>query len=399
MQKKTGSYGIQLFRIIRNTGLLLLATIVLTTFAYSADKPNILLVLSDDHSVPHLGAYGDSNCLKYGLTPNLDAFAREGMRFERAYTSAPQCAPSRSSIFTGRSPVGLSTTRFAHPVRPDTPFVTDLLRDHGYWVGLDGRHQHLDGRNKDAPHVTEALVELGVRGEVFESRFDHFVRAAKTKGAALPKVPGMFSAALDGVPDGKPFFLYFGFNQPHRKWGEDHAGIDPSDLKLPADWPDLPEVRLDYARYLAEVRELDTGFGMIMKVLAERGLSDNTLVVFMGDNGEALFARQGHALQPRAARAANRSMAGQGSAGIGKRFADQRGGPRPDHSQRRGYQTGQWHDGSRFHAGTFTATLRWPGAGLRGARLALRPDHTFGRLRPLPFRHNETPQLYLQRHT
>lgn len=293
MQKKTGSYGIQLFRIIRNTGLLLLATIVLTTFAYSADKPNILLVLSDDHSVPHLGAYGDSNCLKYGLTPNLDAFAREGMRFERAYTSAPQCAPSRSSIFTGRSPVGLSTTRFAHPVRPDTPFVTDLLRDHGYWVGLDGRHQHLDGRNKDAPHVTEALVELGVRGEVFESRFDHFVRAAKTKGAALPKVPGMFSAALDGVPDGKPFFLYFGFNQPHRKWGEDHAGIDPSDLKLPADWPDLPEVRLDYARYLAEVRELDTGFGMIMKVLAERGLSDNTLVVFMGDNGEALLRGKG----------------------------------------------------------------------------------------------------------
>ena len=293
MQKKTGSYGIQLFRIIRNTGLLLLATIVLTTFAYSADKPNILLVLSDDHSVPHLGAYGDSNCLKYGLTPNLDDFAREGMRFNRAYTSAPQCAPSRSSIFSGRSPVGLSTTRFAQPARADTPFVTDLLRDHGYWVGLDGRHQHLDGRNKDAPHVTEALVELGVRGEVFESRFDHFVRAAKTKGAALPKVPGMFSAALDGVPDGKPFFLYFGFNQPHRKWGEDHEGIDPSDLKLPADWPDLPEVRLDYARYLAEVRELDTGFGMIMKVLAERGLADNTLVIFMGDNGEALLRGKG----------------------------------------------------------------------------------------------------------
>lgn len=255
---------------------------------YSAERPNILLVLSDDHSVPHLGAYGGSNCLKYGLTPNLDAFAREGMRFQRAYTAAPQCAPSRSSIFAGRSPVGLSTTRFAQPARADTPFVTDLLREHGYWVGLDGRHQHLDGRNKDAPHVTETLIELGVRGEAFESRFNHFVRGVKTKGAALAKVPAMFSAALDGVPEGKPFFLYFGFNQPHRGWGEDHAGIDPAALKLPADWPDLPEVRLDYARYLAEVRDLDTGFGMIMKVLAERGEADHTLVIFMGDNGEAL---------------------------------------------------------------------------------------------------------------
>ena len=258
-----------------------------------AQRPNILLVLSDDHSVPHVGAYGDVNCRRLNLTPNLDAFAEEGMRFQRAYTAAPQCAPSRSSIFAGRSPVGLSTTRFAQPARADTPFFTDLLQDHGYWVGLDGRHQHLDGRNKDAPHVTKTLVELGVQGAMFESRFDHFVRGAKTKGPALRQVPGMFAAALDGIPEGKPFFLYFGFNQPHRKWGDDHKGIDPDHLKLPADWPDLPEVRLDYARYLAEVRELDTGFGMIMKVLAERRLAENTLVIFMGDNGEALLRGKG----------------------------------------------------------------------------------------------------------
>ncbi len=278
---------------MRNLIPILLVTLSFCRLAHSAERPNILLVLSDDHSVPHLGAYGDSNCLKYGLTPNLDAFAREGMRFQRAYTAAPQCAPSRSSIFAGRSPVGLSTTRFAQPARAGTPFVTDLLRDHGYWVGLDGRHQHLDGRNKDAPHVTETLVELGVRGEVFESRFDHFVRGAKTKGAALAMVPEMFTAALDGVSGGKPFFLYFGFNQPHRKWGVDHQGIDPAALMLPGDWPDLPEVRLDYARYLAEVRDLDTGFGMIMKVLSERGLAENTLVIFMGDNGEALLRGKG----------------------------------------------------------------------------------------------------------
>ena len=144
--------------------------------SFAADsRPNVLLILSDDHSMPHLGAYGDANCKRFNITPNLDAMASEGMLFNRVYTAAPQCAPSRISIFAGRSPVGLSTTRFAQPARADTRLFTDVLRDGGYWVGLDGRHQHLDGRGKDLNHVSEALVELGMRDGAFEQRFDHFV--------------------------------------------------------------------------------------------------------------------------------------------------------------------------------------------------------------------------------
>ena len=60
-----------------------------------AERPNILLVLSDDHSVPHVGAYGGANCQRLGLTPNPDAFTAEGMRFPRAYTPAPQSAHSQ----------------------------------------------------------------------------------------------------------------------------------------------------------------------------------------------------------------------------------------------------------------------------------------------------------------
>lgn len=267
--------------------------ITVATAVSGQDRPNILLILSDDHSVPHVGAYGCSNCKKFELTPNLDAFATEGMRFSRAYTASPQCAPSRISIFAGRSPVGLSATRFAQPAQANIPLFTDLLRDSGYWVGLDGRHQHLDGKNRDADHVTDELEQLGMQGKKFESRFDHFVRGARTKGDGLTEVPNLVTRILDKVPDGKPFFLYFGFNQPHRKFGTDHEGIDPAKLDLPADWPDLPEIRLDYSRYLDEVRDLDSGFGAIMNVLAERNLVDNTLVVFMGDNGEALLRGKG----------------------------------------------------------------------------------------------------------
>ena len=272
-------------------------TLLLIAFALwlpnlsAAQQPNVLLILSDDHSVPHLGCYGSKNCRRFNITPNLDAFAAEGMRFNRAYTSAPQCAPSRISIFAGRSPVRLGVTRFAQPPRSDVRFFTDILRDNGYWVGLDGRHQHLDGRAREAAHIDEVLRAEGMQS--LQSRFDHFVRRTSTKGVNLEKVRDRLTAALNLVPEGKPFFLYFGFNQPHRSWRNDHKGIDPDHLNLPADWPDLPEVRVDYARYLAELRDLDHGFGLILKVLDQRGITDDTLVIFMGDNGEALLRGKG----------------------------------------------------------------------------------------------------------
>lgn len=267
-------------------------SVLLTTVVSAVtSRPNVLLILSDDHSVPHAGCYGSVNCLSNNITPNIDAFATEGMRFDRAYTTAPQCAPSRISIFAGQSPVRLGVTRFAQPPRSDVRFFTDVLRQNGYWVGLDGRHQHLDGRMREAEYINEVLRAEGMQS--LDKRFDHFVRAASTKGADLEKVPERVGAALDEVPAGKPFFLYFGFNQPHRSFGLDHEAIDPDQLELPPDWPDLPEVRLDYARFLADVRDLDKGFGLIMQLLEKRHLKENTLVIFMGDNGEALLRGKG----------------------------------------------------------------------------------------------------------
>jgi len=284
---------------LRSTILILTALLLVPCLALRAAepadskaKPNILLVISDDHSVPHVGAYGDANCLKNQITPNLDKFAKEGMRFTRAYTAAPQCAPSRIALLTGRSPVGLASTRFGQPPSAQIPFFTDLLKKSGYWVGLDGRNHHLDGRNSELPHVDAEMQVQGMRGPLFEGRFDHVMKNS-TKGVALEKVPALLGSALDEVSAGKPFFLYFGFNQPHRNWGEDHDGIDPEKLTLPQDWPDLPEVRLDYARYLADVRDLDRGFGMAMKLLKDRGLDKNTIVIFIGDNGESLLRGKG----------------------------------------------------------------------------------------------------------
>src|SRR5881396_3537884 len=99
--------------------------------AEPAGRPNVLLVLSDDHSVPHVGCYGNADI----KTPNLDRFAAQGLRCDRAYVTCPQCVPSRASIMTGRSPVAVQMTRFSAPLAAEYKVFPELLRAAGYYAG------------------------------------------------------------------------------------------------------------------------------------------------------------------------------------------------------------------------------------------------------------------------
>lgn len=80
-----------------------------------------------------------------------------------------------------------------------------------------------------------------------------------TSRQSLSKVPEHFLALLDKTPGDQPFFLYFGFSQSHRPWPKDISGINPDELKLPPDWPDLAEIREDYVRHLVSLRDMDWG--------------------------------------------------------------------------------------------------------------------------------------------
>src|SRR5260370_32914357 len=102
-----------------NTGMTiprrdLVKSLAAAPFALQANDPapNILFILSDDHSYPYLGIYGAS----WMSTPALDQFAREGVLFERAFTPAPQCGPSRTALITGPSPVAARLGRFSPPL-------------------------------------------------------------------------------------------------------------------------------------------------------------------------------------------------------------------------------------------------------------------------------------------
>src|SRR3954464_3914360 len=104
--------------------LLCLLTLLVAPTLARAERPNILLVLTDDHSVPHVGCYGNPDI----RTPNLDRFAAQGLRSNRMYVTCPQCVPSRSSIMTGRSPVATQMTRFSAPLAMDVKVFPELLR-------------------------------------------------------------------------------------------------------------------------------------------------------------------------------------------------------------------------------------------------------------------------------
>ncbi len=216
----------------------------------TAERPNIVFLFSDDHSVPDLGCYGNEAI----RTPNLDALAAAGMRFDRAYVACPQCSPSRASILTGRSPHAVGASRLHVNAHADTPSVPQLLGAAGYFTGAVGKvhqghiHKHFDFR-------------AGWKGGV--ERF------------------------FDKRPSDSPFFLWVGSTDPHRDYapGAIENPHDPNALTVPAFLPDTPEVRRDLALYYDEIGRFDSDCGRVLALLDQHGLAENTLVVMAGDNG------------------------------------------------------------------------------------------------------------------
>jgi arylsulfatase A-like enzyme len=254
-----------------------------TTHSVAAqDRPNILLILSDDHSVPHVGCYGNPDI----KTPNLDRFASQGIRFDRAYVTCPQCVPSRASIMTGRSPVGIQMTRFSAPLAMEYRTYPEILREQGYFTGVAGRTYHLDG----APTSEVARRTFEKHNlQTFPRRLDY------VKQGGRPQYFEQLNEFLDLAPKGKPFFMQWCSNDPHRPLDSDAIPQphDPSKLKLPAHYPDTKLVREDFARYYDEISRFDADFGKIMSTLEQRGLAQNTLVAFMGDNGASQLRGKG----------------------------------------------------------------------------------------------------------
>lgn len=247
-----------------------------------AAKPNILFILSDDHSYPFLRCYGREEM----KTPNLDRFAGEGIMFRRMFTGAPQCVPSRATIMTGRSPVAARITRFSSPLpRDEITFPEILKKEGGYFVGCLGRTYHLDGSGRAPEATTKVFDDHQLR--TFNERFDY------VDASGQENVPARLNEFFDRRPKDKPYFLWVGFSDPHHAWNTGENPPDPEKLNVPGFLPDLPGVRQDLSAYEGEIEHVDGDFQRVLDLVKERAGLENTLIIFMGDNGMAFPSGKG----------------------------------------------------------------------------------------------------------
>ncbi|MCF8262435.1 MAG: sulfatase [Melioribacteraceae bacterium] len=235
-------------------------------------KPNILWVMAED-ICPDLGCYGNHDV----ETPNIDKFATEGTRYTNAYTTCSICSPSRSAMITGmyQTSIGAHNHRtldeFKKPLPDGIKPITEYLKEAGYYTVNDNPNKK-GSKNK----------KIGFRGSGKED----------------------FNFAYDGDvfegtdwsdrQEGQPFFAQLTFMSTHRGPGWEKAEkfskkVDPDKISIPPYYPDHKITREDWATYLNAIQMTDEFFGQLMNRLDEEGLSENTVVFFLADEGRAML--------------------------------------------------------------------------------------------------------------
>jgi arylsulfatase A-like enzyme len=233
----------------------------ITLSAAEADpkRPNILWLIAEDFS-PDLGCYGT----KQVWSPNLDRLAGQGMRFTRAFTTAPVCSASRSAWITGmyQTAIGAHHHRShrddGYKLPDGVKVISDWMRQAGYFTA----------------NIRQLPGEPGFSG------------TGKTDWNFTYDGKPFDSDNWADLKARQPFYAQLNLSETHRKFSAPKKA-DPAKVDLPPIYPDHPVARADWAAYLDEATELDGKIGLILKQLDADGLADNTIVLFMGDHGQA----------------------------------------------------------------------------------------------------------------
>jgi arylsulfatase A-like enzyme len=224
--------------------------------AAAQDRPNILLLMSDNHCWNHLGCYGD----RIVRTPNIDRLASQGVRFTHAFCPAPSCSPARAAILSGQEIWRLEEGANLWGIFPNKfPLYTDLLAAAGYHVGCQGKawgpgNVPLSGRATN-------------HGGQKYSSFVEFLKASDQK---------------------RPWCFWVSSQDPHRPYDVGSgraAGLDVDRTPVPPYLPDTEAVRSDICDYYRAIERFDGDVGQLLDTLRQSAASDNTLVVLCSDNG------------------------------------------------------------------------------------------------------------------
>lgn len=227
----------------------------------AAERPNIVVIVADDLASNELSCYGGKNL----QTPNIDRLANEGVRFTNMYASCAMSVPIRASLFTGLYPVRHGSFQNHKATFPDVKSVAHYLPDLGYRVGRTGKDHPI---NQPKVYPFEKVPGF-------------------TVGCTSPTANYTTNGIEEFIKrNNDPFCLFVCSINPHAPWTVGNPDEFKSDkLVLPPNSVDNPEVRDIFRKYLAEVRVLDNEVGSVMKVLEASGKLDNTLVIFLGEQG------------------------------------------------------------------------------------------------------------------
>lgn len=265
----------------------LIFTIVIFGSANAQQRPNFVLLLSDDQDWTGLSVqmHPDLPNSKsdFYRTPNLEKFAGEGMRFSAAYSPAPVCSPTRISLQTGMSPAKLGWTKAAPPesghplieganrraIRADEVTIAEVLGRAGYATAHYGKW-HLAGGGPEAHGYLES------DGDTSNGDADPFVDPNPVDIFGMGERAATFMEKQQAA--GRPFFIQMSYHALHRPENALKSTREFYDNQPPG------AMHRDPAR-AAITTDLDTGVGSLLQRIDELGLRDNTYVVYMSDNG------------------------------------------------------------------------------------------------------------------
>ena len=257
---------------------------ILVTCFFSCEKkekPNIILIMTDDQGWGQTGYYNHP-VLK---TPNLDDMAKNGIRFDRFYASAPVCSPTRASVLTGRSNDRTGVLTHGYALRTQEKTIAQALKKAGYSTGHFGKW-HLNGlRGPGVPILKDDNHNPGKFGFDFWFSTTNFfdVNPLMSDNGKFIDFKGssskvIFNEALKFIDknnaDNTPFFVVIWDGSPHDPWtaNEDDKSV----------FKDLDN---ESQNHYGELVAFDRNLGKFRKLIREKGLSKNTIIWFCSDNG------------------------------------------------------------------------------------------------------------------
>jgi len=285
-----------------------------------ASKPNLVFVLSDQQSWDMLGCYGN----KRVISPNLDKLASEGIRFNHCITSSPVCSPYRGMLLSGQHPLVNGTIHNDIRMLPgEGKYFGEILRDNGYRTGYYGKW-HLYGGDRVRP-VPRGPYRYGFDEEFltnnctldYSKEKSYYWDENNEKQLYGEWEPdGQTRQAVTFIDNhaGEPFALFLSWHPPHNwhtptgwdttegyKYGWHKKGgykygapgefvnmYDPGSIRLRPNAADNDSVRYIYQGHMAMITNLDRNFGLIIRKLEEKGIADNSIIIFTADHGDLL---------------------------------------------------------------------------------------------------------------